>query len=79
MALKIVSAIYGNNGKIADVTAKVQDIVKNGNDDVLINNVTLGIDPDIGKGKQFASIYFYEDGTIHTISGKENDTLDFVK
>jgi hypothetical protein len=53
--------------------------VANGNDDVPVNNQSLGGDPDFGTVKQFGAVYFYEDGTIQSIVGKEGDTLDFVK
>ncbi|MBD8657140.1 hypothetical protein IFT68_16105 [Oxalobacteraceae sp. CFBP 13730] len=79
MALKIITAFYGDATRGADVTAQVQAIVANGNDDVSISNQSLGGDPDIGTRKQFGAVYFHENGTIASIVGQEGDTLDFVK
>lgn len=78
MAIKIQSAFYGVQGVGKDVTQIVQNIVKNGNDDVPINNTAMGGDPAPGKQKVFGVLYFLEDGSYRAMTGTEGTILDLV-
>lgn len=82
MAIKIVYAVYGTTSKSADVTAICQRAVDNGNDDIPVNNVFMGSDPDFGTVKSFAIVYQLQTatnpGAYTVLTAKENDTLDLV-
>ena len=78
MTIKIKSAAYGTTKAGNDVTDIVQALVNNGNDDIPINNGTLGPDPDVGAKKQFGIVYTLANGTTLARAATEGDTLDLV-
>lgn len=63
-----------------DVTQLCQDIVNSGNDDITVNNTTMGGDPDSGIVKSFAIVYQLptatDPGCYATVTANENQTID---
>jgi hypothetical protein len=57
LGLLVVSATYGANGKMADVTAILNALVLNHRLDFHVNNATMGGDPVVGVGKTLAIEY----------------------
>ena len=78
MSIKVIAAVYGTMTKGNDVTATVQQMVAQGNDDIPINNDTLGPDPDHGVQKQFGILYTLPNGKRLARAAVEGQTLDLV-
>ncbi len=78
MAIKIIGASYGVTTKGADVTAIVQKMVNNGNDDVAVTNQALGDDPAPGIKKQFGVVYQLPNGKVQARCAIEGQTIDLV-
>lgn len=82
MAITINYAVYGTTNKSKDVTQICQKIVSTGNDDIPVNNTSMGGDPDPGVVKSFAIVYQVplapNPGCYTTKTAKEGDTLDLV-
>lgn len=82
MAIKIVSAVYGTTNSQVDVTGICQQMVDNGNDDITVDNTTMGGDPDVGVVKSFAIIYQVpgapNPGCYRTMITTARTTIDLV-
>lgn len=79
MSIKIHQAIYAAKNSGADVTKIVQALVDNGNDDITVNNSTMGGDPDFGQVKSFCVSYTLADGQGPIFKGcQENGKLDLA-
>ena len=77
-AIKIIKAAYASVNTGFDVTAKCQELVNTGNDDIPVNNETFG-DPDFGQTKYFTVLYTTNDGkTGHAKGCHENTNLDLI-
>ena len=77
-AIKIVKAAYASVNTGYDVTAKCQELVNTGNDDIPVNNETFG-DPDVGQTKYFTILYTTNGGRVGNAKGcQEGTTLDLV-
>lgn len=70
--LVINHAQYGRKGVGADVTKKVQSMVKNHQLDFKVNNSNLGGDPNVGADKYLTVKYTYQRQT-HVKVFKEGD------
>jgi hypothetical protein len=57
--LTIQRAIYGMNGKGADVTNRVRSLMRNDSLDFKVNNTNLGVDPNEGTKKSLKLSYTY--------------------
>ena len=77
MAIQVIGASYGTLTAGNDATAKCQELVNLGNDDITANNTNFG-DPDVGVVKKFGIVYRLEDGTILARACSENETIDLV-
>lgn len=78
MAIKIIGASYGATNAGADVTAIVQKMVNNGNDDITVTNQTMGGDPAPNIKKQFGVVYQLPNGTIQARCAIEGQSIDLV-
>ncbi|PHR26023.1 MAG: hypothetical protein COA38_15830 [Fluviicola sp.] len=77
-AINIVKAAYASENNGFDVTAKCQELVNNGNDDIPVNNNTFG-DPDPGHAKYFTILYVTDKRTVgHAKGCGEGTSLDLV-
>ncbi len=76
-AINVISAAYASGNKGFDVTAKCQQLVNNGNDDIPVNNNTFG-DPDVGQTKYFTILYSINNGNIQAKGCQEGGNLDLV-
>jgi hypothetical protein len=63
MAITIINAAYGTTNNTANVTSICQQLVASGNDDIPVNNSTMGGDPDPGVIKSFAIVYLLANAT----------------
>lgn len=68
----VINAQYGRKGVGADVTRKVQSMVKNHQLDIKVNNSNLGGDPNVGADKYLTIKYTYQ-GQTHVKVCKEGD------
>lgn len=78
MAIKIIAASYGATKAGADVTAIVQKMVSNGNDDILVTNQSMGGDPAPNIKKQFGVVYQLPNGKIQARGAIEGQSIDLV-
>ena len=78
MAILIQAAVYGTLTKGKDVTSIVQEIVSQGNNDILVNNNVMGGDPDFGVQKRFAVLYASPHGELCARACLEGETIDLV-
>lgn len=83
MGITIIKAVYGTTNISADVTSIVQGIVNTGNDDISVDNDTMGGDPDFNVQKSFAVIYTNNatasnPGCYTVLTAQEGDILDLV-
>ena len=78
MPITIIGASYGATNAGADVTAIVQEMVINGNDDILVTNQTMGGDPAPNIKKQFGIVYKLPNGDILARCASEGQTIDLV-
>ena len=78
VAIEIIAAVYGTENAGSDVTAVVQTMVDNGNDDVPVNNQAMQGDPDKGVRKYFGILYRLPDGRTLARTAVEGTTLDLV-
>jgi hypothetical protein len=80
MTVSIKLAVYASNNKGEDVTAEVQAMIVNGNDDVPVNNTSFG-DPDNGSTKYFL-VWYTADGINNGnpigLAAVENQTADLI-
>lgn len=79
MGIQVISATYATNNKGNDVTAICQASVNTGNDDINVNNDSLGGDPDPGATKFFGITYTLPSGVTLVRGGAEGDTVDLVQ
>ena len=76
MAIRVIAASYHSERRGSDVTAICQAFVNGNNDDIPVNNDTMGGDPDQGEAKTFEIVYELENGQIlgrHCLEGQEVD------
>jgi hypothetical protein len=81
MAITVLAAVYGTTTNGNDVTSICQGLVTPGNDDIPVNNTTLGPDPDVGVVKSFGILYSspgLNNGNPIALACQENTTLDLV-
>jgi hypothetical protein len=81
MGITVLAAVYGTTTKGNNVTALCQQIVDNGNDDILVNNTNMGGDPDPGVVKSFGILYTnpgLNNGNPIALGCLENTSLDLV-
>lgn len=82
MGITITYATYGTTNNNMDVTQVCQSIVDTGNDDITVNNATMGGDPDPGVVKSFAIVYILPGATnpecYTTQTATEGQTVDLV-
>jgi hypothetical protein len=76
--IKVIAAVYGTTHKGNDVTKLVRNQLSGGSDDIVVNNDTMGEDPDFGGFKRFGILYRVDDGPKQARAGIEGDTIDLV-
>ncbi len=79
--IKVLAAVYGTTKNGNNVTVACQNLVNPGNDDIPVNNTTLGPDPDPGATKYFGILYTnpaQNNGNPIALGAKEGQTLDLV-
>ena len=74
--IKILEALYGSNGQIADVTAVVQKAVNEGASEIYVGNHTMGTDPAPGKTKSLRIAYRGSSG-LKELEINEGDKFKF--
>jgi len=81
MGINILAAVYGTTTAGINVTAICQNIINNDNDDIVVDNSTMGSDPDVGVVKSFGLLYTDEqlnNGHPIALCCQENATLDLM-
>lgn len=81
MGINVLAAVYGTTTAGIDVTAICQNLVDNGEDDIPVNNTTMGSDPDPGVVKSFGIIYSDQQlngGSPIALACQENATIDLM-
>ena len=76
MTIKILAAIYYTTKTGIDVTSIVQKLADDGNINIVVNNRTMGKDPDYGTRKMFSVIYELEKGRFLTAECYESQTVE---
>lgn len=75
MGIKIIRAVYGTSSKGNDVTAICQQLASSGS--ILVNNESMGGDPDYGVRKKFDIVYTLPSGELRVKACWEGETIDF--
>lgn len=81
MGINILAAVYGTTTAGNNVTTICQNLVDNGEDDIPVNNTTMGSDPDVGVVKSFGIVYSdpqLNNGNPIALGCLENATLDLM-
>lgn len=78
--ITVLQAIYASANKGVDVTKICQGLVDKGNDDIKVNNTTLGGDPDSGNPKGFQITYTLRStgNAVYAMTAGEGEKLDLV-
>jgi len=79
--IKVLAAVYGTTKNGNNVTQICQNLINPGNDDIPVNNSTLGPDPDPGATKYFGILYLnpaQNNGVPIALGAKEGQTVDLV-
>jgi hypothetical protein len=71
---RIVRAVYGTEGKYADVTGIVRRLARDGIS-FQVSNQTFGIDPNYGRHKYLRVIFMRPDGVLVEISRDEGESI----
>jgi hypothetical protein len=78
MAITVLAAVYGTATNGNDVTSICQGLVSTGNDEIPVNNTTLGPDPDFGVVKSFGILYVVGSGNPIALACQENTNLTLI-
>lgn len=81
MSFTVLAAVYGTTSAGNNVTEICQAILNNDNDDIPVNNTSMGSDPDVGVVKSFGILYTepqLNNGNPIALCCQENATLDLM-
>jgi hypothetical protein len=81
MSITVIAAVYGTVNNGFNVTTICQGFVSGTNDDITVNNTTMGGDPDRGVKKSFVIAYWAPDinnGNLCVLGCLEGTTIDLA-